>query len=114
MGFRHESPESFAVTDARTGREYVPARRDDGVVESDFGLIVRARNPFDESDGLVLCFAGCYGQGTLASVQAATTERAFLSHPHIAEGSAVECLVRADVVADVPQRIHVLDVRALG
>lgn len=59
-------------TSARAAvRTYVPT------ADSDYGVVIRARNPFNPEKWLVI-FAGAYGYGTWGGVELALSDHAFL------------------------------------
>jgi hypothetical protein len=83
-------------------------------VVRDYGLIVRAPNPFAQKgdNDWILLFAGCFGYGTLAAVKYAVTED-FVTQELVHKGHPVECLLSVDVVGGAPQRSELLDIRPL-
>jgi hypothetical protein len=71
----------------------------------DYGVIVRARNPFlspGAKDKRIVIIYGCYGFGTLAAVLY-SLERDFLGQVQDTKED-IECIVTCDVVMDTPQR----------
>jgi hypothetical protein len=59
------------LADAISEQKYVPK------ADSDYGIIIRARNPFNPGRGLVI-FAGAYGYGTWGGVNLVLTDDNFL------------------------------------
>ena len=71
----------------------------------DYGVIIRARNPFispGSKDKRIVIIYGCYGFGTLAAVLY-SLEQDFLGRIRDTEED-IECIVTCDVVRDAPQR----------
>jgi hypothetical protein len=76
----------------------------DGLLLRDYGVIIRATNPFlpeDAKDKSVVIIYGCYGYGTLGAVLY-SHEPAFL-HRVQDTNEDIECVVACDVVMNTPQ-----------
>jgi hypothetical protein len=104
---RHEV--SFYSNASRT--PFVPERDGNGEVCVDFGVILRAPNPF-ANDRRVVALFGCFGFGTWAAGRCALSD-GFLSDPTVAKGAALECVVRTEIVRGVPQQATVCEIREL-
>lgn len=94
--------------DDKSGHLYVPAGASDAPT-SDYGMLVRTRNPF-QSHKEVVVLAGGYGHGTLAATRYALSE-SFLKAIH--KQKTLELLVRAEVVQDDPQDARIQVLRAM-
>jgi hypothetical protein len=86
---------------------YEPTKDGEQILE-DWGLIIRAPNPFDRTKSVVI-MCGSYGYGSWPAVQLVQT-RAFLKATEKA-GIAFECVFRVDVVRDTPQRPQIFLLR---
>lgn len=111
--FGDPDSDQIAVHDAIEGRLYVPRRlRGADRSGSDYGLIVRAANPFEPTRQALL-FAGSFGYGTWAGVRFATSQL-FLQHKLVRAGKALECLVEAEVVRETPVNVRMVACRELA
>lgn len=93
-------PTIYAPDDLQALR---PVMSEDLLVQ-DYGVIVRARNPFmppGAKNKRVVLIYGCYGFGTLAAVLY-SLERDFLQEIRNTNED-IECVVSCDVVKDTPQ-----------
>ena len=84
---------------------YRPELDDRNVLVRDYGVIIRARNPFlspKAKDKRIVIIYGCYGFGTLAAVLY-SLERDFIKEIQDTKED-IECIVGCDVVKDTPQR----------
>ena len=95
---------------AITRRTYVP-RAEDGEVLTDYGVILRAPNPFAPERRVLLLF-GCYGFGTWAAAKYVCSDE-FLALQEVKAGVDLVCVVRADIVRDVPIGLTCCELRAL-
>lgn len=100
----------FFVEDLVTGERYAPPVAPTNVTH-DFGVIIKAKNPFDKSRN-VLLVGGVHGYGTWAGIRLIQSEE-FLNHPVVLSGDDFECLVRTDVEGNAPQTITALEYRRL-
>ena len=90
---------------------YVPSTPDHDGAATDYGVILRARNPF-AADKEVMIIAGSFGHGTIAGTRYVTSP-AFLALPASKARGALECLVETDVVRDAPQSIRLMVARPI-
>ncbi len=106
---RHE----ISFRDSRSRTVYAP-RASDGALITDYGLLIKCRNPFssDRPTGIIIC-AGSFGYGTWAAVQLAMSER-FLSNAYVSRGASVECLLKTDVIDETPQGTEIIELRELA
>jgi hypothetical protein len=85
---------------------YEPVAKNEQIVK-DYGIIIRARNPFlpegNSSKRIVLIY-GCYGFGSTAAVLF-SMEKAFLKRVTDTKKD-IECIVTCDVIDKTPQAIH--------
>jgi len=82
-----------------------PEMDDENLVVRDYGVIIRARNPFlspGAKDKRIVVIYGFYGFGTLAAVLY-SLERDFFREIQDTKED-IECIVTCDVVNDTPQR----------
>jgi hypothetical protein len=109
---RHE----VSLYDSETKKYYSPEAELDGegrgVVKLDYGLLVKASNPFNSSNSVVI-FSGCFGYGTWSGVKLARM-REFLQSPIVSRGASVECLYRAEVVQEIPQKPQAITIRQIS
>jgi hypothetical protein len=116
FGFPDWRRHSVQIEDAWTHTEYLPQMDDRGGMLTDYGLIIRMRNPYlAQDDGQrrdVIVLAGCWGFGTAAAAEALRA-RQFLSDPLVRVGAEFECLVRANIAGNTLQSVDVLQVRRL-
>ena len=84
-----------------TGRRYAPERNSTGEWAHDYGVILKAPNPFNPDKKALLLF-GCFGFGTWAAGRHACSGR-FLAEPKIAAGADGLTIVRTEIVKGVPQ-----------
>jgi hypothetical protein len=90
---------------------FIPERDDNGELCVDYGVILRAPNPFASRRNVVALF-GCFGFGTWAAGRSAHSD-AFLLNPVAAKGGTVECIVRTEILRGVPQQATVCEIREL-
>lgn len=111
---RFGNPEKLeiAITDTVEKTIYAPLGRlgkDDILL--DYGLILKAENPFDTSKQ-VMIIAGSFGFGTWAGVRFATS-KSFMNDSIASNGSPVECLIKTDVLLQTPQKIEPITIREI-
>jgi hypothetical protein len=85
---------------------YEPVAKNEEIVR-DYGIIVRARNPFlteGRRNKRIVLIYGCYGFGSLAAVLF-SMEKAFLKRV-TDRNRDIECVVACDVIDKTPQAIH--------
>ena len=113
LRFGDPSINEIAIRDsgASPPKLYVPSAPDRDGAATDYGLILRARNPFDTTKEMMI-IAGAFGHGTLAGTRYVTSQE-FLALPAVGARSAFECLVETDVVRDAPQAIRLVVARSL-
>jgi hypothetical protein len=92
-------------------RIYQPSPLDRDNSGTDYGLILRAPNPFDPNKEIMI-LAGSFGHGTWAAVRHVTSA-AFLTNMKSIPLSAIECLVETDVELDTPQEIRQVLLRGI-
>jgi hypothetical protein len=102
-----------AQTFAESGRDgynsseresFEPIVNEHGIAVRDYGVIIRARNPFlsrNESNKRVVVIYGCFGFGTLAAAQY-TQNQEFLDLVGNSDDD-IECIVQCDVIDRAPQ-----------
>jgi hypothetical protein len=110
-------PEQYniAITDLKTGHRYHP------VIEStdqggtrvlfDHGVIIKAANPFNRKH-CVLVVAGSFGFGTWAAAKLARS-RQFLTSPPVKHGLDIECLLKSEVIDEIPQEPEIILTRVI-
>lgn len=93
----------IAITDVTTTppRVFAPGPTASDGTSNDFGVVVRAPNPFGTGT-TVLIVAGAFGHGTWAGVRFAISKE-FLRQAREGGGPSIECLIEADIVRDTPQ-----------
>ncbi len=86
-------------------REFVPATSD-RLVTTDYGLIVRVRNPFSTSDTTACLFSGGHTYGTIAAAR--YFAETLFQRARFARGVArnYAAIVRCDVVDGHPVNLH--------
>ncbi len=111
LRFGNPSIHEIAIRDTGVDppRLYVPSEPDRDGAATDYGLILRAPNPF-AADKEIMIIAGSFGHGTVAGTRYATSP-AFLKLPASRASGALECLVQTDVVRDAPQSIRLVVAR---
>jgi hypothetical protein len=109
LGDPTEHEVSFYSTVTRT--LFAPERNAAGQIAVDFGVILRVPNPFAPGRRVLMLF-GCFGFGTWAAGRCAGSE-SFLAEPLVAAGADLECVVRTDVIRDVPQPAVVSELRTI-
>src|SRR5947207_759975 len=85
-----------------------------GKIETDFGLLLKARNPlasFDSGSELII-LAGSFGYGTWTAARVAMS-KGFLRDPRVAEGKPLECLVATDVSEQSLHHVRIIDIREI-
>jgi hypothetical protein len=90
---------------------YIPSEPDAGGATTDYGLILRAPNPFAPEKEIMI-MAGSYGHGTLACTRFAFLPE-FLALRGAKSKNPFECLVKTDVVLDAPQAIRLILLRSI-
>jgi len=83
-----------------------------GNLQRDFGVIIRASNPFLASKHVVVIFGG-YGYGTWAAARYVVS-REFLDKLRVLRTDYVECVIQADVLLGSPGAIHQVVIRKLA
>jgi len=81
-------------------------------VGTDYAVIISTKNPFAKEKRL-LQMAGIHDYGTWAAMRFVLSN-AFLSHPLVREGKAVEALIEVDVLKRAPQNISLIALRELS
>ena len=100
------------IYDSLTGQPYAPVTKpNSGEILMDYGLILKASNPFAPSKQ-VLLIAGCFGYGTWAGVRFAISKE-FVTNQIVAEGKPLECVIETDILRGTPQDIRLRDLRPL-
>lgn len=98
---------SLAILDTKENKKYVPSvdrSGDDGV---DYGLIIRAKNPFEKSKKVVV-IAGSWGYGTWAgAIHSISTNFNEEIYPCLSFDS-FECLVKSNIILGTPQNIETI------
>lgn len=106
----------ISLYDSETGKSYAPKAELDGegrgVITLDYGLLVKASNPFD-SRGRVVIFSGCFGYGTWSGVKLARMPE-FLRSSLVSQGAPLECLYKVEVVEEIPQEPEVILIRHIS
>jgi hypothetical protein len=92
-----------------TDTAYVPETGRDFV---DYGVLIRARNPF-ASENVVLLMFGCFGYGTWAAGRYAVSLQ-FLREGFVSSGRDFECVVRTEVIRGIPQPATMCEFRPRG
>jgi hypothetical protein len=107
---RHE----ISFTDSRLGIVYVPQVDPDGALVTDYGLLVKCRNPFasDRPTNMMIC-AGSFGYGSWAAAKLAMSKR-FLARSDVSRGAPFECLVKTFVIGETPQEPEIIELRELA
>ena len=100
---------SIRDTSAWPTKIYGPSRLDVDNSGIDYGLILRAPNPF-ATDKEVVILAGSFGHGTWAATRHVTSND-FLEKSKTLRRAPIECLVETDVELDTPQKIRPLLLR---
>jgi hypothetical protein len=101
----------ISIRDTSTGQTYKPERERGKNVILDYGLLVKAPNPFDPQR-TVLVFAGSFGYGTWAGIKLARSPQ-FLRSPLVSAGAAVECLYKTEVIEEIPQQPNIVLIRPI-
>ncbi|MVT11398.1 nucleotide-binding protein [Chitinophaga tropicalis] len=98
------NPEKYEVSfrNNETGDRFVP-KIINNKVQKDFGVIIKAPNPFNPKRNAVLLF-GAFGYGTWAAIKYATSLD-FLENKIVSE-QYFECIVETEVVKDTPQALR--------
>ncbi len=91
-------------TSEASPRLYVPSPLDQDNAGTDYGLILRAPNPF-APDKEIMIIAGSFGHGTWAAARHVTSIE-FLAKSASLQPGPMECLVETDVELDTPQSIR--------
>jgi hypothetical protein len=115
-GYRlvHDDRKGIIVVDDLSDAQFAPSYDKEGNVVIDYGIVVRAPNPFGarEKGRYAYSFAGCFGFGTQTAVDCATDHR-FLNAELVVAGAPIECLVRATVADSTPRRREIVSIRRL-
>jgi hypothetical protein len=98
-------------TGVEPARLYVPSTPDRDGTATDYGVIIRAPNPFAPEKEIMI-IAGSFGHGTVAGERYVTSP-AFLALPASKARDAFECLVETNVVRDAPQAIRLTVMRSI-
>jgi hypothetical protein len=110
---RFGNPEKNEITIRDTSIQphhlYVPSPLDSDNAGNDYGLIVRAPNPF-APDKAIMIIAGSFGHGTWAAARYVISAE-FLKKCRSLEHGPIECLIQTDVELDTPQNIRELLIR---
>jgi hypothetical protein len=113
--FRFGDPErhEIGITDSQTGAIHTP-RVPGGEIATDFGLLLKVRNPLASLDSRseLIILAGSFGYGTWAAARVSMSKD-FLRDPRVAEGKPVECLVATDVSERNLHRVRIIEIREL-
>lgn len=102
---------AFRDTGVHPPQLYVPSAFDHDGSGTDYGLILRAHNPFAPANE-VMVIAGSFGHGTWAGTRYVTSAE-FLKLKELKKRVPIECFVETDVVRDTPQGIRMLIVRTI-
>ncbi|TLQ43086.1 helix-turn-helix domain-containing protein [Streptomyces marianii] len=108
LGFSRRSPHDVSLHDSQTDQIYAPELQPRGDEGTDYGLVVKTKNPFNPQVP-VLVIAGSFGYGSWAAARhltEATDEFAPLY-------ASFECLLGTEVVDRTPQAINILALRKL-
>ena len=101
------------MRDTETKRTYYPELRPGPgglqLVTLDYGLLIKAPNPFDLSREVII-IAGSFGYGTWAGAKLARSPE-FLRASLTSKRSALECLFKVQVAQDVPQQPEIVVLR---
>ncbi|MBZ5510011.1 MAG: hypothetical protein LAN70_02465 [Acidobacteriia bacterium] len=92
-------------------RLYNPDPLDRDGAGTDFGLILRAPNPYAPEKEMMI-IAGSFGHGTWAATRYVISP-AFLALREAKAQGPLECLVKTEVVRDTPQAIHLIVARSI-
>lgn len=90
-----------AFLDRTDGSVMRPATDERGKILTDQGVVIRAKNPFNR-DNNVLIVAGSYGFGSVAAVRL-TASRRFLTESIVRSGDDFEAFFTTDIVESSPQ-----------
>jgi hypothetical protein len=99
------------ILDRVNGKFHGPIERKEGALTTDFGLIIRAPNPFN-NERKILIVAGSYGYGT-ATAGALVASSAFLKENIVKGDGNFEALFSVDIVENVAQEPIVKEFRKL-
>jgi hypothetical protein len=118
-------PEGHVVSfrDTKTNRLYSPIpeqrrglwstlRASPEAVTVDYGLLVKASNPFNANRGVII-IAGSFGYGTWAGIKLARSER-FLRDKRVRKGRAIECLYSTTIINEIPQQPEIEVLREIS
>jgi hypothetical protein len=86
------------LIDLRTRERYIPKPK------TDYGLICRAKNPFNPSKTIIFA-AGAHGFGTWAAVRYLISDE-FIMAKAVREQLEVECLVECDIAWEMPHNVR--------
>ncbi len=112
---RFGNPDQYeiALHDLVEKKRYAPFRLiGSSELSRDYGLIVKTRNPFDNSRWL-LFVAGSFGYGTWAGIRFLTSED-FYNIPSVLEHDSFECLIETDLFRETPQVIRLITIRPMN
>ena len=110
--FNDPDKNDVRILDRTNERLHCSIGRKESPLTTDFGLIVRAQNPFNR-ERQILIIAGSYGFGTAAAATLVTTP-AFLKRDIVQQGGSFEALFSVDIVANVAQEPIVKEFRELN
>jgi hypothetical protein len=105
----------FVVRDLIHGQDYGPTSDKESGSVRDYGILVRAKNPF-EADKDVMIMAGAHGFGSLAAAAVALQEEEALQRQLNGFPAGFECLVcheRDRVQGDAAQKNSIVIIREL-
>lgn len=108
LRFGDPSSNEIAIKDTAVVPQnlYTPTVPDIDGSAVDYGVILRAPNPFSAGKEIMI-LAGSFGHGTWAATRYVTSLE-FLNLPISNTLNALEYLVSTDVVKDTPQAIHLI------
>lgn len=103
---------SLAIFDTKENEEYKPSVSPSGDGGVDYGLIIRARNPFEKSKKAVV-IAGSWGYGTWAgAIHSISTNFNEDISPFL-DFDSFECLLKSNIILRSPQSIETICVRRI-
>jgi hypothetical protein len=102
----------ISITDSSNGKIYIPKRNASNIAVEDYGVIVKAPNPFNPEKTVIL-LAGSFGHGTHGAATVLASEYLLNQISIAAEGKSFEAIVHTDVVNDWPQTPTLIQVYPL-
>ena len=84
------------------GRRQWPDLRGSPAIAVDYGLLIKAPNPFNPKRGVII-IAGSFGYGTWAGIKLARS-KPFLRDRRVRKGRAIECLYSTTIINEIPQQ----------